>query len=268
MKNKQTARTALVTGGTSGIGLAAAEALRDRGCRVWTLSRRTAQLDGITSLSADVTDEESVRAAVKTVLDEAGRIDILVNCAGSGISGAIEFTESDDAKRQFEVNFFGMANVTKAVLGPMRKAGGGMIVNISSVAAPVAIPFQAYYSASKAAINAYSAALANEVRPFGIHVTAIQPGDIRTGFTAARAKSAVGDDVYGGRISRSVSKMEHDEQTGMDPAKAGAYIARQALRSSVPLVSTIGAAYKAVVALARILPASLFNRIVGSLYAK
>ena len=161
-----------------------------------------------------------------------------------------------------------MAHVTKAVLGPMRTAGGGMIVNISSVAAPVAIPFQAYYSASKAAINAYSAALANEVRPFGIRVTAIQPGDIKTGFTAARAKSAVGDDVYGGRISRSVAKMEHDEQTGMDPAKAGAYIARQALRRSVPPVSTIGAGYKAVVALARILPASLFNRIVGLLYAK
>ncbi|MBQ3861520.1 MAG: SDR family NAD(P)-dependent oxidoreductase, partial [Clostridia bacterium] len=173
-----------------------------------------------------------------------------------------------DAKKQFDVNFFGAVNVTKAVLPVMRKQGSGRIVNVSSVAAPVAIPFQAYYSAAKAALNAWTAALANEVRPYGITVTAVQPGDIRTGFTAAREKSALGDELYGGRISRSVSKMEHDEQNGMDPAKAGAYLARQALKKSVPPVSTIGFSYKAVCALARILPASLFNRVVGSLYAK
>lgn len=259
---------ALVTGGTSGIGLAAANALRDRGCRVYTLSRRHADLGGLTSLTADVTDEAAVGKAVAAVLAEAGRIDILVNCAGFGISGAVEFTGLADAKKQFDVNFFGAVNVTKAVLPVMRKQGSGRIVNVSSVAAPVAIPFQAYYSAAKAALNAWTAALANEVRPCGITVTAVQPGDIKTGFTAAREKSALGDDLYGGRISRSVSKMEHDEQNGMDPAKAGAYLARQALKKSVPPVSTIGFSYKAVCALARLLPASLFNRIVGSLYAK
>ena len=259
---------ALVTGGTSGIGLAAANALRDRGCRVYTLSRSHADLGGLTSLTADVTDEAAVGKAVAAVLAESGRIDILVNCAGFGISGAVEFTELADAKKQFDVNFFGAVNVTKAVLPVMRKQGSGRIVNVSSVAAPVAIPFQAYYSAAKAALNAWTAALANEVRPYGITVTAVQPGDIKTGFTAAREKSALGDDLYGGRISRSVSKMEHDEQNGMDPAKAGAYLARQALKKSVPPVSTIGFSYKAVCALARILPASLFNRVVGSLYAK
>ena len=258
----------LVTGGTSGIGLAAANALRDRGFRVYTLSRHHADLGGLTSLTADVTDEAAVGKAVAAVLAESGRIDILVNCAGFGISGAVEFTELADAKKQFDVNFFGAVNVTKAVLPVMRKQGSGRIVNVSSVAAPVAIPFQAYYSAAKAALNAWTAALANEVRPYGITVTAVQPGDIRTGFTAAREKSALGDDLYGGRISRSVSKMEHDEQNGMDPAKAGAYLARQALKKSVPPVSTIGLSYKAVCALARILPASLFNRIVGTLYAK
>ena len=268
MKNKGAGRTALVTGGTSGIGLETAKALRDRGCRVYTLSRRPASVPGIISLTADVTDEAAVNEAVSSLLADAGQIDILVNCAGFGISGAIEFTNLSDAKKQFDVNFFGAVSVTKAVLPHMRKQGDGMIVNISSVAAPVAIPFQAFYSSAKAALNAFSAALANEVRPYGIRVTAIQPGDIRTGFTAAREKSALGDDEYGGRISRSVSKMERDEQNGMDPAKAGAYIAAQALRRSVPPVSTIGFSYKAVCALARILPASLFNRIVGSLYAK
>ena len=266
--NAASSPVALVTGGTSGIGLAAANALRDRGCRVYTLSRRHAELDGLTSLTADVTDEAAVGKAVSAVLAESGRIDILVNCAGFGISGAVEFTELADAKKQFDVNFFGAVNVTKAVLPVMRKQGSGRIVNVSSVAAPVAIPFQAYYSAAKAALNAWTAALANEVRPYGITVTAVQPGDIRTGFTAAREKSALGDDLYGGRISRSVSKMERDEQNGMDPAKAGAYLARQALKKTVPPVSTIGFSYKAVCALARLLPASLFNRIVGTLYAK
>ena len=261
-------KVAIVTGGSSGIGLETAKALRDRGCRVWTLSRRPAEIPGIVSLTADVTDEAAVGKAVSAVLAESGRIDILVNCAGFGISGAVEFTELADAKKQFDVNFFGAVNVTKAVLPVMRKQGSGRIVNVSSVAAPVAIPFQAYYSAAKAALNAWTAALANEVRPYGITVTAVQPGDIKTGFTAAREKSTLGDDLYGGRISRSVSKMEHDEQNGMDPAKAGAYLARQALKKSVPPVSTIGLSYKAVCALARILPASLFNRIVGSLYAK
>ena len=267
MKNKGEGRVALVTGGTSGIGLAAAKALAEKGCAVFTLSRRPAEIPGIRSLTADVTDEEAVRRALALLFEEAGRIDILVNCAGFGISGAVEFTELTDAKKQFDVNFFGAVNVTKAVLPRMREQKSGMIVNVSSVAAPVAIPFQAFYSAAKAALNAWTAALANEVRPFGIRVTAVQPGDIRTGFTAAREKSAAGDDIYEGRISRSVSKMEHDEQNGMDPAKAGACIASAALKRSVPPVSTIGFSYKAVCALARLLPASLFNRIVGSLYA-
>ena len=268
MKNKGSGRVALVTGGTSGIGLETAKALRDRGCAVYTLSRRPASIPGVVSLTADVTDECAVKEAVSSLFRDAGRIDILVNCAGFGISGAVEFTELSDAKKQFDVNFFGAVSVTKAVLPHMRRQKDGTIVNISSVAAPVAIPFQAFYSSAKAAMNAWSAALANEVRPFGIRVTAVQPGDIRTGFTAAREKSAVGDDVYEGRIARSVSKMERDEQNGMDPAKAGAYIANQALKRSVPPVSTIGFSYKAVCALARILPPSLFNRIVGELYAK
>ena len=268
MRNKGEGLVALVTGGTSGIGLAAAKALAEKGCVVFTLSRRPAEIPGIRSLTADVTDEEAVKRAVASLLSETGRIDILVNCAGFGISGAVEFTELADAKKQFDVNFFGAVNVTKAALPSMRERKCGMIVNISSVAAPVAIPFQAYYSAAKAALNAWTAALANEIRPFGIRVTAVQPGDIRTGFTAAREKSALGDDVYGGRISRSVSKMERDEQNGMDPAKAGAYIASMALRKSPPSVSTIGFSYKAVCALEKILPASLFNRIVGELYAK
>lgn len=258
---------ALVTGGSSGIGLAAARALRDRGLTVFIVSRRPFTEKGLHHLCADVADERQCSEAVEAVLRKAGRLDLLVNCAGFGISGAVEFTEPAEAKKQMEVNFFGCVNMTRAALPHMRQRGSGRIVNISSVAAPAAIPFQAYYSASKAAINAWTAALANELRPYGVRVTAVQPGDIKTGFTAAREKSIAGDEAYGGRISKSVAKMEHDEQNGMDPAKAGAYIAKIAMKQHPKPVYTIGLGYKAICVLLKLLPSRLANWAIGKLYA-
>ena len=228
------ASVAVITGGSSGIGLNAARALRDRGLNVYELSRRAENAEpGVTHLQADVTDETQVNAAVAEILRREGRIDILINNAGFGISGAIEFTPPQEARRQFDVNFFGMVNMNRAVLPVMRQQGGGRIVNMSSVAAPIAIPFQAYYSASKAAVRTYSLALASEVRPFGIEVCVIMPGDIATGFTAARRKSCGGDDVYNGRIARSVAVMEHDERTGMSAQFAGQFVPG-APRKSIP----------------------------------
>ena len=153
------ASVAVITGGSSGIGLNAARALRDRGLNVYELSRRAENAEpGVTHLQADVTDETQVNAAVAEILRREGRIDILINNAGFGISGAIEFTPPQEARRQFDVNFFGMVNMNRAVLPVMRQQGGGRIVNMSSVAAPIAIPFQAYYSASKAAVRSHSQA--------------------------------------------------------------------------------------------------------------
>lgn len=262
-------RVAIVTGGTSGIGKATALALRHAGCTVYELSRRAEGTEGLRHISADVTDERAVRDAVAQVMAAEGHIDILVNNAGFGISGAIECTETEDAKKLFDVNFFGMVNMNRAVVPLMRQAGRGRIVNLSSVAAPVPIPFQAYYSATKAAVNAYSMALANELRPFGVTVCAVMPGDIRTGFTAARKKIVTGDDIYHGRISRSVQRMEHDEETGMEPAKAGAYIASVALRdgSRHPLYA-IRFDYKFFTFLAKVLPARFLNWLIYCLYGK
>lgn len=258
---------AIVTGGSSGIGLAAARALRDQGLKVYVLSRHPFSEKGLHHLCADVADERQCAEAFETVLHKEGDVDLLVNCAGFGISGAVEYTEQADAKKQMEINFFGTVNMTRAVLGYMHQRGNGRIVNISSVAAPAAIPFQAYYSATKAAINAWTAALANEVRPYGITVTAVQPGDIKTGFTAAREKSIAGDEAYDGRISKSVAKMEHDEQNGMDPAVAGAYIAKIALKDKPKPVYTIGFSYKAICVLLKLLPSRLSNWLIGKLYA-
>lgn len=262
------AQVVLITGGSSGIGLAAAQAFGKTGWLVYTLSRNPAKTPSVLHLCADVTDEAAVRSAIETVISREGRLDVLVNCAGFGISGAAEFTDAADARRQFDVNFFGVVNACKAALQFLRAQGGGRIINVSSVAAPVAIPFQSFYSASKAAINSYTCALANEVRPFGISVTAVQPGDIRTGFTAARKKTVAGDDVYGGRISRSVSRMERDEERGMEPSHVGRFLCRIAHKRRVKPLYTVGFFYRCVCLLCKALPCGVLNRIVFRLYAK
>ena len=125
----------IVTGGSSGIGRCTASALRDSGCIVYEFSRRNIPMEGITHLSVDVTDENAVNSAVKQIIQKETKIDAVINCAGFGISGAVEFTSTDQAKAQFNVNFFGTVNVNKAVLPFMRHQGNGHIINISSVAA-------------------------------------------------------------------------------------------------------------------------------------
>ena len=136
----------------------------------------------------------------------------------------------------------------------MHQQGSGHIVNISSVAATAHIPFQTFYSASKAAVSSYSYALANEVRPYGIYVTAVELGDIRTGFTKSRQKNILGDKDYDGRISRSVSRMEHDEQNGMAPEDIGSFIADIVTKKKPSVLYVAGTQYKFLSLLCKILP--------------
>lgn len=261
-------KIAVLTGGTSGIGMQTALALKSAGYTVYELSRRAQGVEELNHLVADVTDEAAVKKAVDKIVAREGKIDVLVNNAGFGISGAVEFTKTEDAKRLFDTNFFGMVNMNRAVVPVMREAGQGRIVNISSVAGQIPIPFQTYYSAAKAATNSYTMALANELRPYGVTVCAVQPGDIKTGFTKAREKTVDGDDVYGGRIGRSVSRMEHDEQTGMDPAVAGKFIANVAMKKKVSPIYTIGASYSFLTFLTRLMSWKTMNKIIGAIYAK
>lgn len=261
-------KTAIVTGGSSGIGLQTALSLhQDHGYDVYLLSRHEFEMEGLHHFCCDVSDEEEVRKTVEQIIREAGRLDLVVNCAGMGISGALEFTERQQARNLFDVNFFGTVNVNKACIPYLRETKG-RIINISSVAAIVPIPFQSFYSASKAAINSYSLALANELKPFGISVCAVMPGDTATGFTAARKKSDEGDDLYSGRISRSVSRMEKDELNGTDSAISGKTIASLAASRHLPPLYTIGFSYKLVNILIRILPVSLSQKLIYRLYAK
>lgn len=259
----------IITGGSSGIGLSTAKLFRASGCRVYEFSRREMiHPDGVVHICADVTDEAAVARAVAQVEEKEGRVDILLCNAGFGISGAAEFTENRDAKRLLEVNLFGMVNAVKAVLPIMRRQGSGKIICISSVAAAVSIPFQAWYSVSKAAVSAYANALREEVHPFGIQVCAVLPGDICTGFTGSREKSSVGDDVYQGRIARSVAVMERDERSGMSAEKAAGRIVQIAAKKHVKPSYAIGLSYRFVMLLTRILPGRMLSWIVRMIYAK
>lgn len=271
-------KQALVTGGTSGIGLAVAKALSAEGYHVYTFSRRGGKglsaPGSMVHMAVDVTDEDAVKRAVREIADKEGRLDLVVNAAGYGISGSIEFTPVPEAKKLLETDFFGTVNVCSAAIPFLRRQAGRhgrqdadspMIVNISSVAGPAAIPFQAYYSCSKAAIDDYTAALANELRQFGVRVCAVRPGDVKTGFTKARRKHHEGDEIYH-CIDASVAKMEHDEKTGYDPSFIARKVVRLTHQKHPKPFTTPGVMYAGAVVLIKLLPCRLVNFLIGKLY--
>lgn len=255
-------KTVLVTGGTAGIGLAVCEMFSALGANVVCVARHSSEK--FFSVCADVSDEQSAKAAVEQAVEKFGGIDVLVNNAGFGISGSVEYTSSADVRRIFDVNFIGVHNMVAAALPKMR-GRSGHIINISSVAAKLSIPYQAYYSATKAAVSSFSAALRNEVAPFGVKVCCVLPGDVKTGFTAARKKNA-DDGVYSEHCGRAVAAMERDEQSGMSPEAVAKQVVKAAARKNPPPEIVAGAKYKLFVALAKLLPERLVNYILGKLY--
>lgn len=260
-----TNKTAVITGGSSGIGKAAAILLSDKDYTVFELSRKGESFGKINHITADVTDESAVTRAFEQIIEITGRIDLLINSAGFGISGAVEFTELESAEKEFDVNFFGTFNCCKAAIPYLRKTKG-KIINVSSAAAIFSIPFQSFYSASKSAINSLTLSLANELRPFGIKVCAVMPGDTKTGFTAARQKSDEKNDLYKDTIRSAVVSMEKDELHGMPPESVARLIVKTALKKHPAPIYTAGFKYKLFRLLDRLLPMRLKNYIVGKMY--
>jgi NAD(P)-dependent dehydrogenase (short-subunit alcohol dehydrogenase family) len=255
------ARSVLITGASAGIGRACAEALHAAGWAVTAASRRGTGPAGCTGLVMDVDDDESVRAGVAGTLAQRGRIDALVAAAGWGLAGAVEQCTVAEAQAQLETNFWGCVRVVQQVLPAMRARGGGRIVLVSSIGGLIAVPFQAFYTASKFALEGFGEALAYEVAPFGVQVTLVEPGNVKTDFTASRRMSALAaDPLYGPAFTKALGVMERDEANGV-PAAEVATVVRRVLEAPHPprRVSAGKASERMGLLAKRLLPFRLFQ---------
>jgi len=267
-------RVALVAGASSGLGRAVAGRLAADGYTTYAGARSFASgreaPEGCIPLVLDVTDGESVQAAVAEVLGREGRIDALVNCAAIITLGSCEETSAEELRRVMETNYLGLARMTQAVLPAMRAQGGGRIVQFSSLNGLLGIPFQGAYIASKHAVEGFSDALALEVRRFGVSVTVINPGDCRGGSSAYRGRALATEgsaSVYRSYYERATAKIGHDEANGLAPERVAAAVSR-ALRKRRPPSRVVVARIDQRLAmwLHDALPGRLFRRIIESYY--
>lgn len=215
-------KIALVTGASSGMGELTAILLNQKGYKVYGAARRTDRMKtleekGISILPLDLTNDQSIVDCVESILQKEGRIDILINNAGYGSYGAVEDVSIEEARRQFEVNLFGMARLTQQILPSMRKNRFGRIVNISSIGGKMYTPFGAWYHATKHALEGWSDCLRIETKPFGINVVVIEPGGIKTewGIIAAdNLKQTSGAGAYARNANKTADNMKQMYSSG------------------------------------------------------
>src|SRR5881394_3110766 len=221
-------QTILVTGASSGIGQATARLLAERGFKVFGTARKpeSAQSQGVTMVALDVRSDESVRSCVAQVVAKAGRLDVLVNNAGYSLTSAAEETSVEEAKAQLETNFFGIVPMVNAVLPGMRARGAGKIINISSLAGNTAIPYSAFYSASKFAVEGYSESLWYEIRPLGISVTLVEPGFVNTPIGEASPAAARPLPAYAATRTRMLTAFGHALAGGIPPERVAQRVLR------------------------------------------
>ena len=264
-KSPSQQRVILITGTSSGIGQACARRLAARGWRVFGTQRAEpsgAPVDGVELISMDVDDDASVAAGVARVVERTGRLDAVVNNAGYAAAGAVEDTTIEEAKAQFETNFFGVLRVCRAVLPIFRSQRDGYLVNISSLAGTFGMPYAGMYSASKHAIEGLSESLRFEVKRFGIKVVMIEPGDFNTGMTQRRrvaAESAI-NPAYREAFARALDKQNRDETTAPTPESIAILLERILNDPRPKLRYPIGMASQTMVGpLRRFLPQRAFE---------
>ncbi len=255
------ARVALVTGSSSGIGRACADRLAAAGWTVVGASRRGTSGEGWRGISVDVDVDREVLSGVADVLGREGRLDAVVAAAGWGLAGAVEDATTEEAHAQFETNFFGVDRVVRSSLPHLREHRGRVVI-VGSIGGVIGLPFQAYYSATKFALEGYAEALAGEVRPFGIAVSVVQPGNFRTEFTDRRRHSAPAEgDPYGAARARALESMARDEAGGASPDAVAARVADLLAARRPPLRVSVGPASERVGVVAkRLLPYRAFER--------
>lgn len=267
----------LLTGASSGIGYDVAPLLVRYGYTVYGAARRVEKIEelaseGVKALSMDVTDEASMEAAVQQIIDEEGRIDVLINNAGYGSYGAIEDVPIDEARRQFEVNLFGLARLTQLVLPHMRARGRGRILNISSMAGRITMPLGAWYHATKYALEAFSDALRMEVEEFGIDVVIIEPGGIKTpwGLIAADyLEESSRNGVYAEQAQRVAANMRklYSPSSSLSEPKVISRTILRALEARRPKTRyLVGFGAKPSVFLHTVLPDRPFDKVARRIF--
>jgi NAD(P)-dependent dehydrogenase (short-subunit alcohol dehydrogenase family) len=259
----ETGRVALVTGASSGIGEAAAHALVGAGFTVYGTSRKATageKRGEVVFLPLDVTDDESAAATVREVLGRSGRIDVLVNNAGVGASGAAEESSMEQARALFETNLFGSIRMTRAVLPHMREQGSGRVINVSSVLGLVPAPFMALYAASKHAIEGYSESVDHEVREYGVRVLLVEPAYTKTSFDANAVAVDEPLPLYARRRDAADVLIADAVKAGDEPTVVGEAIVTAATDTRPKLRYPAGTVARRVSKLRRFAPSAMFDK--------
>lgn len=263
-------KIAFVTGASSGIGQETAMLMAAEGYVVYGTSRHANyEQSTYTMLPMTLEDEESIKAAVKFIIDNHGHIDVLVNAAGSGIAGAVEETSADEARAQFDVCLFGAMSVQSAVLPHMRKQGSGMIINIGSMASCFPVPFQGLYSAAKSALFMMTATLSLELKPFGIKACVIEPGDTKTGFTDKRIYTQkTSSTAYKKPFESALYEMIRSEKLAYGPKKCAYTVLKAANKKNPPLRKSVGFGYKMLYVLSKMTSWRMKLAMIKMIYLK
>jgi NAD(P)-dependent dehydrogenase (short-subunit alcohol dehydrogenase family) len=263
-------RVVVITGASSGVGQSTARLLSQRGYTVFGTSRNPASADsipGVEMLSLDVRVDDSVQASVEAVYSRRGRIDVLINNAGHELAGALEELSLEDARAQFETNFFGVVRMVNAVLPLMRRQKRGHIINVSSLSGLSAIPFLGIYSASKFALEGYTEALRHEVMPFNIHVSLTEAGFLRTPMMNHRQVGANRISEYDPWRQRALDAIRASEGKGPGPELVAETLLEIVSSNSPRLRYLIGQQAKSVTRLRRFLPARMYEQGVRRIFS-
>ena len=255
-------RVVLITGASSGVGQATAQLLSRHGFKVFGTSRHSATAESASAvemLPLDVRMDDSVRACVEYVLNRGGRLDVLINNAGYELAGALEELSSEEARAQFETNFFGVVRMVDAVLPLMRRQKSGHIVNVSSLSGLSAIPFLGIYSASKFALEGYTEALRHEVKPFNIHASMTEAGFLKTPMMHHRQLGANRIAEYEPWRQRALDAIRANEEKGPGPEVVAETLLEIVSSKHPRLRYLIGGQAKTVTRLRRFLPAGMYE---------